>query len=188
MLKKRSISRSLLFIGIFLFLIGSAFSPMAQEEPGSPVLDNILELVAAFATLAGVSALIGVIVAFLRRGGVIGSDDLAARITAGLNLAAFIILALLGVFRPDLSLDFLDSVAAQIATIALFVLGFIVQMTTPAPVFRAFFRAGVPVLGAVGEQYEARAHYVTPPANYTVPKQEVRQETTTPPPTPRDRR
>jgi hypothetical protein len=68
-----------------------------------------------------------------------------------LNLAAFVVLVALGIFRPDLSLSFLDGLAAKAATIALFVLGFLTQMTVPAPVNRAFFNARVPVLGVMSE-------------------------------------
>jgi hypothetical protein len=154
-------------IALILILSLSAFSPMAQD-PTVPILDNIGKIMAAFATLVGVSALITSIVAILLRYNIIKSEEQAGKVTAGLNLVAFIVLVFLGVFRPDLSLSFLDSIAARLASIALFVLGFLVQMATPAPVMRAFYRARVPVLGVMGDaETGPRAHDV----NYTNPPQ-----------------
>lgn len=143
---------------LFVFLL-SAFAPLPQEPEGS-IIDNILRIATSFAALAGVSAAVGVLVAFARALGIVKSDDQAGKVTAGLNLAAFIALVLFGVFRPDLSLDFLDSMAAKIASIGLFILGLVVQMITPAPVLRAMYIARVPVIGAVGERVEMRAHFI----------------------------
>lgn len=144
------------FISLIVVIIMSfalmAFAPVAQEPPAdSTMLDAILTIVVSFATLAGVAALVTALVSILRAAGVIKTDESASQFTAGLNLAAFIVLVLLGVFRPDLSLSFLDGLAAKAATIALFVLGFLTQMTVPAPVNRAFFKARVPVLGVRSE-------------------------------------
>jgi hypothetical protein len=126
-------------------------------------LDNIIRIVTAFATLAGISALVAALVALGRGIRIIQTDEQAGKITAGLNLGAFVVLVALGIFRPDLSLDFLDGIAAQLATIALFVLGLIVQIIVPGPVFRAFAGARVPVLGVMGEHIERErfANYST---------------------------
>jgi len=145
---KKTVRLISLLVMIIFSLALMGFAPMAQEPPGdSTVLDAILTIAVSFATLAGVAALITALVSILRFARVIKTDESAGKFTAGLNLFAFIVLVVIGVFRPDLSLSFLDSLAAKAATIALFVLGFLTQMTVPAPVNRLFFNARVPVLG-----------------------------------------
>lgn len=126
------------------------------------VLDNILRIVASFATLAGFSALIAALVTFARSLGWISTDEQIGKVTATLNLVAFVVLVALGAFRPDLSLQFLDGIAAQLATIALFILGLLTQILTPAPVFRAFFNARVPVLGALAPPEVNYKNYSAP--------------------------
>jgi hypothetical protein len=144
--------KKLILIAIALYsLLMLAFAPLPQEPTEGTVLDSIIRIVVAFSTLAGVSALIAALVAIGVSANVINADT-APKWTAGLNLIAFLVLVSFGVFRPDLSLDFLDGIAAQAATIALFVLGFITQMVVPGPVNRAFARARVPVLGVMGSE------------------------------------
>lgn len=148
-----------LFVLFILFSSISlmAFAPRAQETAEGTVLDAILKIIVAFATLAGVSALVAALVAIGVWARVITAET-APKWTAGLNLVAFLVLVYFGVFRPDLSLAFLDGIAAQLATIALFVLGFLTQMTVPAPVNRALFRARVPVLGVMGSDINFNDH------------------------------
>lgn len=125
-----------------------AFRPMLQVEPPVTVtiLDIILKIVAGFATLAGVSALVAVLVQIMKLMG-IAKDDTAAKWAAGFNLFAFIVLVAFGVFQPQIALEVLDGYAAQIAVIALFVLGFVTQMTVSKPTYNAFRAASVPLLG-----------------------------------------
>jgi hypothetical protein len=157
--EKRARARVFACLAILFVFLFSAFSPLPQEPEGS-ILDNILRIVTGFGALAGISAAVAMLVAFLRAFGVVKSDEQAGKATAALNLIAFITLVLFGVFRPDLSLDFLDSTAAKIASIGLFVLGFVLQMIIPAPVLRLAYQARLPVIGAVGERTEARAHFI----------------------------
>lgn len=152
---RRFVLPALLFV-----LILSGFAPLPQE-PGGSVLDNILRIVSSFASLAGISALVTVLIAFARAGGIIKTDEQAGKATATVNLIAFGVLCYFGVFRPDLELSFLDTTAAQIASIALFVLGLYTQIiAVPPRVLRGAYQARVPVLGAVGADSEFRAHYV----------------------------
>ena len=142
-----------LLVVIILSLALMGFAPTPQEPPAdSTVLDAILKIAVSFATLAGVSALVTALVSILRWANVVKTDEAAGKFTAGLNLVAFVVLAVFGVFRPDLALSFLDGFAAKAATIALFVLGFLTQMTVPAPVNRLFYRARVPVLNVRGSE------------------------------------
>ena len=147
---KRS-SRLFLITIVLYSLLMMAFAPVSQEPTEGTVLDSIIKIVVAFSTLAGVSALIAALVAIGVWAKVI-TPETAPKWTAGLNLLAFLVLVYVGVFRPDLTLDFLDGLAAKAATIALFVLGFLTQMTVPAPVFRLFHRARVPVLGVMSSE------------------------------------
>lgn len=150
------------FILFVVFLLTSslglmAFTPLAQDPTEGTVLDSILKIIVAFATLAGVSALVAALVAIGVWARVINAET-APKWTAGLNLAAFLVLVYFGIFRPDLSLAFLDGIAAQLATIALFVLGFLTQMTVPAPVNRALYHARVPILGVMGPEINRIDH------------------------------
>lgn len=156
---KQFSARRFLAFSLLPVLLLSAFAPLPQDPEGS-IIDQILRIATGFGALVGVSGGVGMLVAFLRAFNVVKTDDQAGRATATLNLIAFIVLVLFGVFRPDLSLDFLDATAAKIATVGLFILGFILQMITPAPVLRFMYQARVPVLGAVGERTEARAHFI----------------------------
>ncbi len=151
---------------IFAFMALTAFIPMSlilpashsvvvsqtQPPPDVPILDMILKIAVAFSTLAGISGLITALVAIATWAGAIKTDTVAHQWTSVLNLLAFVALVVFGVFRPDLDLTFLDSVAARIAAIALFVLGFLTQITVPGTVNKLLFRARVPVLGIVGHK------------------------------------
>lgn len=138
----------LLFLSLFLM----AARPLQEPTQGT-VLDSILKIITAFATLAGVAALVTALVAIGTWAGVVHPDT-AHKWIAGLNLLAFGALVYFGIFRPDLDLSFLDGIAAKAAAIALFVLGFLTQMTVPAPVNHLFARARVPVLGVIGSRDE----------------------------------
>lgn len=158
-LKNLSSARKIALLSLLFVFLLSAFAPLPQEPEGS-IIDNILRIATGFASLAGVSAAVGVLVAFLRALHIVKTDDQAGKVTAGLNLLAFGVLVYFGVFRPDLSLEFLDGIAARLASIGLFILGLVVQMITPGPVLRAMYIARVPVIGAVGERVEMRAHFI----------------------------
>lgn len=179
--KKQFSARGIFILSLLFVFILSGFAPLPQDgEPGS-IIDNILRIAASFASLAGVSAGVGVLVAFARAFGLVRTDEAAGKITAGLNLLAFGVLVYFGVFRPDLSLEWLDSTAAKIASIGLFILGLVVQMITPAPVLRGFYQSRVPVLEAVGARAElrAQAHYVRSMSegkNWTTDPEELRKK------------
>lgn len=110
------------------------------------MLDMIVGLTVQFVSLLGVAALIAVIVNILKVFGAV-KEGTSAYWASSLGLAAFIALAVLGIFKPDLTLAFLNDAALKIATIMTFVLGFIVQIAA-APLFhKALSTGGVPLLG-----------------------------------------
>lgn len=114
-------------------------------EIGS-VLDIILKISLGFASLAGVSSLVAVLVQILKLVGV-AKDDTAGKWAAAFNLVGFVALVYFGIFQPQIALEVIDGYAAQIAVIALFVLGFVTQMTVSKPTYSAFKAANVPLLG-----------------------------------------
>lgn len=110
------------------------------------VMDIILKISLGFASLAGVSGLVAVLVQVLKLAGVV-KDDTAGKWAAGFNLVAFLVLVYFGVFQPQIALEVIDGYAAQIGVVALFVLGFVTQMTVSKPTYNAFKAASVPLLG-----------------------------------------
>lgn len=122
------------------------------------VLDIIIKITLGFASLAGVSALVAVLVQILKLVGV-AKDDTAGKWAAGFNLVAFLALVYFGVFQPQIAIEILDGYAAQIAVIALFVLGFVTQMTVSKPTYSAFKGANVPLLQDL-HQHGEQACYI----------------------------
>lgn len=146
-MKVRTLFAVVVFI-VLLSLLSLAFTfmpaPLAQA-PAPTALDIILKIAMGFGSLAGVSALVSVLVQLGKILGLV-KDGTANQWTSGFNLIAFIGLVYFGVFQPSIALDVLDGYAAQIAQIALFVLGFIVQMTVSKPTYDALKSARVPLL------------------------------------------
>lgn len=133
-----------------MVLLAALFVPQlahAQGEmPGEFNLEAILVIVIGFASLAGTSSLVAAIVNVFKVIGLV-KDGTSARWAAALNLLAFIALIAFRVFQPDLALEILDGYAGQIATIAMFVMGFVLQITGSQSAHIALSEAEVPVLG-----------------------------------------
>src|SRR5512139_2555158 len=110
--------RSDLVIGLSSVICLTLKGECTMSELGS-VLEIILKISAGFASLAGVSALVAVIVQVLKLVGV-ARDDTAGKWAAGFNLVAFLALVSFGIFQPQITMEVLDGYAAQIAVIALF--------------------------------------------------------------------
>lgn len=122
-------------------LLAAAEVPLPAE-----VFDIVIMIMLGFASLVGVSKLVTVLVNLLKLTGLV-KDGTSAQWAAGFNLAAFIALVLLGVFRPDLTMELLDGYAGQIAAILLFVLGFITQIVGSKTGHDALRAANVPLIG-----------------------------------------
>lgn len=105
---------------------------------------ELTALITQLATLAGVGALIALIVNIGKTIGLI-KDGQAQNYVAGLNLFALIIMTALKVFRPDLDLIALDSTASQIAATGLVVFGLVVQISGSKWAHEAL--RGVPLVG-----------------------------------------
>jgi hypothetical protein len=142
-------SSVMLLIVLFVAFSTMAFVPMSApgiQAPEPTVLDVILRIAVGFASLAGVAGLVAVLVQIFKLVGLV-KDGTAGQWTAGFNLIAFIALVYFGVFQPTIPISVLDGYATQIAQIALFVIGFMVQMTTSKPVYASLKHAQVPLLG-----------------------------------------
>lgn len=107
------------------------------------LLDIMLKIMLGFGSLAGCTSLVAVLVNLLK---LLPITFDPAKVAGILNLVTFVALVLLGVFRPDLALEVLDGYAGQIATILLFILGFIVQITGSKFVYERMKAARVPIL------------------------------------------
>lgn len=145
------VNRSFLFVVLMLLvsLLLMAFAPMsvnAMQEPTPPdPLNVMLEISVAFASLIGIAALVTILVQIGKLIGFV-QDATANKWAAGLNLLFFIALVLLGIFRPDLTLDFLDGYAGRIAQVLVYLLGFVIQITRSKPIYDAMKAARVPLL------------------------------------------
>lgn len=106
----------------------------------------VVMIMLGFASLIGVSKLIAAVINLLKTIGVV-KDGTSAKWAAALNLLAFIVLVLLGVFKPALTMELLDGYAGQIAAILLFVLGFISQIVGSQSAHVALSNARVPLIG-----------------------------------------
>jgi hypothetical protein len=139
-----------LFVTFLIALFVMAFVPIpARAQTGELSIDRILNailvIVVGFAALAGVSKLTAAIVSLLKYTGVI-LDGTSAKWTAALNLVFFIALVVFRVFQPDVTLEILDGYAGQIAQIAIFVLGFVMQITGSKPTYDQLKAAGIPLI------------------------------------------
>ena len=107
-----------------LFGFGIAFAQGA--EPPAPPMD-LPSLLAQFMALAGVGALVALVVNILKTAGVVKDGD-APTWATGLNLAGLALLFFLKVFAPAADIGHLDGLAATIAQIGVLVLGLLTQL------------------------------------------------------------
>lgn len=126
----RKVFTSLILVVLMLSLIVIPVmaTPMGvQGEPDMEVAEQIFGLVLSFGSLVGVAAVITVVINTLKHFGVV-QDGTAQNWSAGLNLGALAILIALRIFRPDISLAFLDETAGRVAEVGLVILGYVMQL------------------------------------------------------------
>jgi Sec-independent protein secretion pathway component TatC len=141
-------SKNLLLLVLIVMPFVLAFAPSPAQPQAADrinVISIILTISVGFASLIGVSKLVPIIVQFLKVLG-IAPDNTANRWAAGLNLLAFIVLVIFGVFQPQLALSVLDGMAGQIAEILLFILGLVVQLTGSKPTYDDLKASRIPLL------------------------------------------
>jgi hypothetical protein len=102
-------------------------------------------LIIQFGTLVGVAALVAALVNVAKVFGL--PDGYAPNLSAGLSLVAFAVLVALKMFEPSVDVSALDSKAADVAGLVLYILGFVMQMGLPAQFHKLLSGGGVPVIG-----------------------------------------
>ena len=105
---------------------------------------DIATLVSQFTALAGVGALIALVVNVLKTFGLV-KDGQAPAASLLLNLAGVVALILLKVFKPDMDVAGLDATAAAIASAGVTLFGLFVQLWGSRLAHLAV--AGAPVVG-----------------------------------------
>src|SRR5574343_1140140 len=102
-------------------------------------------LIVPFGHLAGVAFLIAAFVNVAKTFGL--PDGAAPKLSAALSVAAFVAFAYLRIFHPVYDVMFLDEQAAQVGRVALYLLGFAVQMGLPAQFHKLLKSGSLPVIG-----------------------------------------
>lgn len=80
-----------------------------------------------FAALLGFATLVPVIINILKTFGVV-KEDTAQTWSAGINLIGLLALYGLRLFRPELSVEGIDAVFLEVATVGTYILGFMSQL------------------------------------------------------------
>lgn len=103
------------------------------------------DLIIQFGTLVGVAALIAAVVNICKSFGL--PDGAAPKLSGSLSLSAFILLAGLKLFKPEVDVAGLDKTAADLAVGALYVLGLVVNLGLPSKFHALLSNARVPLIG-----------------------------------------
>ncbi|MDO9128566.1 MAG: hypothetical protein Q7U34_01745 [Anaerolineales bacterium] len=109
-------------------------------------INTIVALTVQFGSLLGVAALVAALVNVLKVFGVV-KDGTSQYWASGFSLVLFVVMVVLGIFRPDLTAVFVNDIALKIATVLTFVLGFVTTIVA-APFWHNQLSAGsVPIIG-----------------------------------------
>jgi len=124
-------TRKILVLSIALSLLAVFLVPaVALAAPAvlqtAPPID-LPTLLAQFMALAGVGALMALLVNILKVAGIVKDGD-APTWATGFNLVGLVVLLFLKVFVPQADIGQLDGIAATIAQIGILVLGLITQL------------------------------------------------------------
>lgn len=112
-------------VTITLLSAGIALAEPVALQTAPPV--DLPSLLTQFMALAGVGALVALIVNILKTVGVVKDGD-APTWTTGFNLAGLALLFFLKVFMPQADIGQLDGLAATLAQICVLVLGLVTQL------------------------------------------------------------
>jgi len=105
---------------------------------------EIADLLMKWSTLVGIAALIAVVINILKVVGVV-KDGQAATWSTGLNLVGLAVLLLLGVFKPELDMGEVDTLAGSLANVLTVIMGFVLQLGG-SKLMHSLLR-GVPLIG-----------------------------------------
>jgi len=90
-------------------------------------LNDLVQLIVAFGSMAGVATLVSVLIDLFKRFGLV-LDGTAPRWSAALNAVFLIALVAARYFAPALSVEFLDEQAGLVAQVAAVILSFVMQL------------------------------------------------------------
>ena len=90
-------------------------------------LNDLVQLIVSFGSMAGVAALVAILVDLFKRFGLV-QDGLAPKWSAALNLVFLIALVSARYFAPQFSVEFLDEQAGLVAQVAAVILSFVMQL------------------------------------------------------------
>ena len=113
-------------------------------------MTTLLIILTAFATMAGIAALIAALVNIFKFFGLV-PDGQAGRWSAALNLIALAVVISLKIFMPDLQLELIDKYAADIAVAMLIVLGYVTQLKVSSGTNDIMAKLKLPLIGTKNE-------------------------------------
>lgn len=113
-------------------------------------LNSVLAILVQFGQLAGVAALIAVIVNVFKYFGLV-PDGQGGRWFAAMNLIALFVLVGLRLFAPTVGIEFIDQQAATIANIFLIVLGYVMQLGVGSGTSDKLKSMKLPIVGGRAE-------------------------------------
>ena len=90
-------------------------------------LNDLVQLILGFASMAGVAALVAILIDGLKRIGVVQDGD-ASKWSGALNLFFLLVFVALRYIAPQWSVEFIDEQAGAIAQIMLIVLSYVLQL------------------------------------------------------------
>src|SRR3990167_643434 len=90
-------------------------------------LQDLVQLIVAFGSMAGVAALVAVVIDVFKRFGLV-QDGSSPRWSAALNLLALIAVVAARYFAPDVAVEFLDAQAGFVAQAAALILSLVMQL------------------------------------------------------------
>ena len=105
-------------------------------------LGGFTTLVIQYASLAGFSALVAVLINVGKTLHIV-ADGTSEKWAASLNLLGLIVLIILRLYVPSLATEQIDGMAGQVATILIVVLGFVVQLYTSSDVHAVLANAEI---------------------------------------------
>jgi hypothetical protein len=114
----------------------------AVQRPDT--LQVVLDLALSFGGLVGVAGVITVLVNLLKLIGWV-ADGTSDTWIAVLNLVAFVTLAAIKVFNPQITTAILDEQAARLATLGVFALGYLTQIIGSKQIYKLI--RGLPIIG-----------------------------------------
>lgn len=127
--------------------VGLSEVPRVVNQEAAPVtfdLQDLVRLVIGFGSMAGVAALVAIVVDVFKRFGLV-RDGEAPRWSAALNLLLLIGLVAARYLAPQYSVEFLDEQAGTVAQLAAVILSFVMQLSLSPQIHDTAVRENLPI-------------------------------------------